>query len=470
MDRPDAERLYDSGKEPTVEKLLELDQKVQELEEKVKSLTTNSSNSSKPPSSDGPEVPRKKKARSGKAPGGQPGQPGKNRPLLAVEEMDRVKELYPPLCEQCGNLLDVATCPETSKPWRHQVFELPKIEPIKTEFRCHELQCSCGHLTRAPLPESVRHSSFGPRVHAAIGYLASVHRGTRRGIAEIMQTLFNLDISVGTVCNAIDRVSQACEPPVRELAEKLHSETVLNIDETGWKSKGDRRWLWVFVTPLIVLFRVASCRASRVLSETLGASFSGVIVSDDHSAYSAYHKGLRQLCWAHLIRKLKALKDTRGSPDSYRFAKATLHEIGRLFSYWHAFRKGGLSRQELWLATALIRGRMKALCNHYRNSSDSAVRTRAKRFLKNWDYLFNFLRHEGVEPTNNSAERALRPAVQWRKICFGSQSQDGERFTERILTVTRTCQLQNKNAFEFLAQLMDAHFQKCPLPSLIPGA
>jgi transposase len=393
--------------------------------------------------------------------------------LLAVEAMDQVEELYPPVCEQCGKMLDVATCPETSKPWRHQVFELPKIEPIKTEFRCHELQCSCGHRSRASLPEGVRHSAFGPRVHAAIGYLASVHRGTRRGIAEIMQTLFNLDICVGTVCNAIDRVSQACEPPVKELAEKLHSETVLNIDETGWKSKGDRRWLWVFVTPLIVLFRVASSRASRVLSETIGQSFAGVIVSDDHSAYSAYHKGLRQSRfwrdWAHMIRKLKALKDPRGSPDSYRFAKMMLREIGRIFSYWHAFCEGGLSRQELWLATALIRGRMKALCNHYRSSSDSAVQKRARRFLKNWDHLFTFLSHEGVEPTNNAAERALRPAVQWRKICLGNQSQEGERFTERILTVTRTCQAQNKNAFEFLAQLMDAHFQKYPLPSLLPS-
>ena len=176
---------------------------------------------------------------------------------------------------------------------------------------------------------------------------------------------------------------------------------------------------------------------------------------------------MRQLCLAHLIRKLKGMKETRSSPDAYRFAKNLLHEFGRLFTCWHAFKRVGLTRHELWLATALIRGRIKRTCRQYQNSADRSVSTRAKRLLDNWDHLFTFLHHEGVEPTNNAAERAIRPAVQWRKISFGNQSVDGERFTERILTVTRTCQLQGKNPFAFLCEFMVARFSRQPFPSLI---
>ena len=190
--------------------------------------------------------------------------------------------------------------------------------------------------------------------------------------------------------------------------------------------------------------------------------------STEHpSGYSKYHKsGVRQLCWVHLIRKLKGLKDGRASPDAYLFARHMLKEAGTLFSYWHAFKEAGCTRAELWQASALIRGRIKSSCLRYQKSSDKDVRTRAAGFLKNWDILFTFLRVEGIEPTNNAAERAIRPAVQWRKICFGNQSSNGERFTERILTVTRTCQMRQKNAFRFLTRLMSAFSRQEPLPSL----
>ena len=283
-----------------------------------------------------------------------------------------------------------------------------------------------------------------------------------------MSAVFNLDISLGAICQILERVSLAIEPETEHIRENIAAAFALNIDETGWKSAGSSRWLWVFVSSVAVFFRVASSRASRVLQSVLGESFSGVITSDDHSAYNKYHKsGVRQLCWAHLIRKLKGLKDGRASPDAYLFARHMLKEAGTLFSYWHAFKEAGCTREELWQATALIRGRMKSCCLRYRESSDKGVGTQAAGFLKNWDILFTFLRVEGIEPTNNAAERAIRPAVQWRKICFGNQSYDGERFTERILTVTRTCQMQQRNAFRFLSHLMTAFFRQEPLPSIV---
>lgn len=475
MDRREAELLYDLGKEAVVEKLLEmaarisaLEEHIRLLEKKINSLMTNSTNSSKPPSSDGPKVNREKKRKSSRSPGGQKGHKGSSRALLPVEEMNDVQHLYPHECEQCLAPLDPSSSRETSSPQRYQHFEIPKIEPIKTEFCLHELECSCGHCTRAKLPEEVSQSSFGPRVHAAAAYLTSVHRTTRRGIVEILNTLFGLNLCLGSVCNILERVSPELEPVVEEVRETLPEAKNINIDETGWKRKAIREYLWVFVTPLVVYFHIAASRGSKVLRSVLGDVFQGVITSDDHSAYSCYHKnGIRQLCWAHIIRKLKALKESGSSPDAYVFARNCLKEVGHILSCWHAFREGFISREELLGATTLMRARMKRYCLKYLDSPDKEVRTRAKRLLDNWAHLFTFLTHEGVEPTNNAAEREARPAVQWRKISFGNQSEEGERFTERILTVTRTCRLQGRNSFEFLCELMEAAFSGEPLPSLV---
>jgi transposase len=434
----------------------------------VASLSSNSSNSSKPPSSDGPGVARSKKRKSSRAPGGQKGHKGHKRALLPVEEMDKVLDHYPPACDNCAAALDPQSCQETSPPVRHQRFELPKIKPIMTEHRCHELGCNCGHKTRAELPHEIAQSLFEPRVHAAVAYLSSVHKIGRRGIVEIMNTLFGLNMCLGSVCNCIDRVSPELEPVADEIRQSLADSSRLNIDETGWKNQGNRRNRWVFVSPLAVYFSIAVSRGAKVHRAVLDETFAGVITSDDHLAYRCYHKhGVWQLCWSHLIRKFKGLKESRSSPDAYLFAKNMLTEVGHLFACWHAFRKGLITRRQLQEATTLPRARMKRYCLKYRESADGSVRTRAERTLKNWAHLFPFLYHEGVEPTNNAAEQALRPPVQWRKLCFGNQSDNGERFTERILTVTRTCQRQGWNPFHFLTELMEAAFKGMARPSLV---
>jgi len=475
MDVREAELIYEAGREAVVKVLLDMDAKITALAQQVldlhkiiASLTTNSTNSSKPPSTDGPKVEKPKKKKSSHSPGGQKGHKGHKRDLLPPEEMDKIHDHYPPSCEKCSGPLDPNSCEETSKPERYQTFELPEIKPIMEEHRCHELGCRCGHKTRAQLPDEVARSQFGPRVHASIAYLTSEHKISRRGIAEILNTLFGLNLCLGSVCNCIERVSPELEPAAEEARQALSQAGNLNIDETGWKCKGDRRYLWVFVSPVVVYFSIAASRGAKVLRSVLGTVFNGVITSDDHSAYSSYHKnGLRQLCWAHLIRKFKALKESRASPDAYLFSKNMLKEVGRIFSCWHAFQEGCITRDQLLGATTLMRARMKRYCQKYLTSADTEVRSRAKRTLKNWPHLFTFLIHEGVEPTNNIAERGVRPAVQWRKLCFGNQSENGERFTERILTVTKTCRLQGRNPFHFLSDLMTAAFTGSTRPSLI---
>lgn len=468
MDRKEAERIYDAGREAVVEALLSFDARIRELERIIASLTRNSSNSSRPPSSDPPGIAKnKRKKPSRRKQGGQPGHKGKKRELLPPEEMDEIHDIFPEHCECCNRPFAHALLIPSLQPFRHQVSELPEIVPKMKEYRCHSLRCSCGHYTAASLPEEVAKSEFGPQVHAAIAYLIAVHRVSRRGIADIMDTLFNIDISTGAICNAAERVSDACLPVVGTIKKYIASALSLNIDETGWKYKGKRRYLWTFVAARAVLFHISPSRGAKVLREVLGDTFAGIITSDDHSAYNSYHKyGIRQLCWAHLIRKLKALKDDRSSPHAYCFARNMLKEIGAIFSRWHAFQNSGGSREQLWLDTLPMRERMYDYCDIFRYSSDPRVQTRTKRFLANWQHLFNFLKYDGVQPTNNIAERAIRPAVQWRKICFGSQSEIGEHFTERLLSVVGTCRMHGINAFQFLTRVVDAAFSA---KQVIPG-
>jgi transposase len=249
--------------------------------------------------------------------------------------------------------------------------------------------------------------------------------------------------------------------------ETLPEQPVLNIDETGWKTQGKGRWLWVFVTPVIAFFHVAASRGSKVLKEILGDEYQGVLCSDMYSAYKKFHKGVRQFCWAHIIRAMKGIKHSCRSPDAVKFSKWMLSETGHMFALWHAFKRGDVDRHTLVLKSVPVRARMHKCLQHYEQSSDYDVSKACTSLLKHWKGLFTFLEYEGVEPTNNSAEQGVRPAVQWRKTCFGNQSEDGELLTARLLTAERSCILQGRNPFEFLLESIVAHRNGRPAPSLI---
>lgn len=471
MDRQEAERIYDAGREAVIDTLLSFDARVRELDQIVAGLTKNSSNSSRPPSSDPPWSKKEpsRKTPSKRKQGGQPGHKGKKRELLPPEMVRKTHELFPETCSCCQRPFAQELKVPSSNPLRYQVTDLPVIVPVTTEYRCHSVLCSCGHRTVATLPGKVAQSGFGPGVHAIIAYLMAAHRVTRRGITEIMGSIFGIIISTGAVCNVAERVSEASIPVVEGIKRYIASAPALNIDETGWKNKGKRCYLWTFVALRAVFFLISPSRGAQVLREVLGEHFAGIITSDDHSAYNSYHKkGIRQLCWPHLIRKLKALKDGRSSPHAYCFARNMLKEAGAIFTVWHAFKDSGGTREQLWQKTLPIQTRIRDYCEIFLYSKDPLVRTRAKKTLANWDHLFTFLKYEGVDPTNNRAEQKLRPAVQWRKICFGSQSNNGMRFTERLSTVVGTCRINGINPFHFLVDMVDASFSgKHTVPDLL---
>ena len=476
MTREEAKKLVYENPDAAVDLIIQsyeaveiLKGRVGELERKIALLTRDSSNSSKPPSSDGPGAKprphRPKKSRKRKA-GGQPGHKGTRRELVPIEEVDHVEEVLPETCETCHRPLDPETSRVLGNYLRCQVIDIPEIKPLVTEYTLRCVECSCGATTWADIPSHAR-SGFGPRLTAVLAYLTALHRVTRRGCQDIAQTLFGINISLGSVCNLHEEVSQAVEPCCEEIRQALPQEKVLNVDETGWKSMGKRRWLWVFVSSSVAFFTISASRGAKVLKETLGQTFSGILCSDMFSAYNAYHKGVRQICWAHIIRNLKGVKHGCRSPDGVKFSKWMLSEIGRMFRLWHAFKQGSVDRHTLVRKSVPIRARMSNCLQTYELSSDPDVARTARGLLTHWNHLFTFLEHEGVEPTNNSAERGIRPAVQWRKICFGNQSENGQLLTARLLTVTRTCILQQKNPLEFLVDSITAHRLALSTPSLV---
>ena len=470
MDKQAAEKLYDSGKEPTVAKLLEYDAENEKLKRKIAQLEKNSTNSSKPPSSDNPQDKNQQAKTDNKKkrkPGGQPGHKGSNRELMPVEEVNDLLHCYPEKCDNCGKTLPQdETANVVGEPFRWQVAEIEPIKPIITEYQAHTTLCECGCQTSASLPEEILKSNFGPRLASIIAYLAAVLHVSRRGTREFCETLLNVNIALGSVQNLLEDTSEALEPIDKELKEALPKEPVVNSDETGWRD----RWLWIFVASTFIYFQVAKTRSSKVLVDVLGMVYKGILCVDRYGAYTKYHKGLFQICWAHLKRDffgiLKVGEATQ-SDDAIAFAKTMEKLRKKLMAIWYRFKSGDISRPELIKKTRRVRNAIKRCLKEHMRSEERCVQNLAGKLYKRFNHLFTFIFHEGVEPTNNMAERGIRPAVQWRKVCFGNRSDNGAVLTSRLLTVTRTCWLQKRNPLEFLVAAITAHRSGQAAPSLI---
>lgn len=473
MDRRGAERLYDSGKEPTVVKLLEYDAENTKLKRRIAQLERNSTNSSKPPSSDDPQDKGKKsKGENGndsrkRKPGGQPGHKGSKRELIPVEEVDSLLHYYPDRCSHCGKELPQdETANEVGETFRWQVTDVEPIKSIITEHQAHTILCECGWQTSAFLPPEVVKSNFGPRLSSIIAYLAAVLHVSRRGTQEFCEILLNVNIALGSVQNLLEDTSEALQPIDKELKEALPKEPVVNSDETGWRD----RWLWIFVASRFIYFQVAKSRSSKVLVHIFGKVYKGILCVDRWGAYTKYHKGVFQICWAHLKRDFRGVLkvgEATQSQDAILFAETMEKLRKKLMAIWFRYKKGEVSRAELIKKAKTTRNAMRRCLKQYMYSEERCVQTLAENLLKRFNDLFTFILYEGVEPTNNIAERGIRPAVQWRKICFGNRSDNGAVLTSRLLTVTRTCWLQKRNPLEFLVQAITIHRSAQGAPSLI---
>ncbi len=453
--------------------IADAEKQIADLEHQLALRQQNSTNSSKPPSSDGlAGEPRKRGSRekkSGRKPGGQAGHRGAHRPLEPVERVNEIRTVLPAQCQGCGHALptSIDQVKTSGEVQRHQVTELPPVQPHIIEYQCHEVVCpECGKSTRSKLPpEASRH--FGPQLTALIAYLTVCCRMPRRAVEALLEQVLGIQISLGSIQNCWEESSQAVATPVQKAEQNLKAEPVVNADETGWRNNGAKRYLWVFVAARYVVYTVAATRGSEVLVQLLGPVFQGILCSDRFSAYVKYHQGKAQFCWAHLKRNLLGAAEFTKHTEVDHFCRDALAQHARLFRLWHKFRGGLMDRQQLKLRSIPIQKKLFELAENHLDSSHREIRNLATAIFEHNGRLFTFLEAEGVEPTNNIAERKLRPPVQWRKICFGNRSEAGGLATGRLLTVAGTCQMQGVNILVYLASAIAAHRRRQPAPSLL---
>ena len=445
-----------------------LQAEVRELKEK---LGTNSSNSSKPPSSDLGQAKKKKrergKKRNARKKGGQAGHRGTSRKMVPTEEVDEVLEHKPSVCSECGGEIAVNDSPCG----RRQVYELPPVRPVVHEHQIFAGRCcSCGHAELAEYPPEDKHGTLGPRAMAVIATLTGEYHMSKREVATIMQSVYGIPISASTVSATEARVAAALEPHYQEAAEAVAAAPVVNADETTWKSGPARKraYIWAAVAAWFSFFMVRSSRSASNAKELLGEKFAGVCGSDRYSGYAWLPTAQRQLCWAHIIRDLRKIEE-RGD-DSATVASLLLTWTSDLFAIWHEFVAGEISREEMQVRMNPVQEAWHALLVAGTTCTHPKTQGTCKQLLKYEPALWTFLKHDGVEPTNNAAERAVRPAVLWRKKSFGTDGKAGNEFVERMLTMVTTCKQQGRSPINFLTSAIEAHYRGAPRPSLLPSA
>jgi transposase len=440
----------------------QLTHRIAELEERQRQTSRNSS---KPPSSDPPRArPRARRTSSGRERGGQKGHQGNGRKLRPPEDVTRIVNVKPVCCEGCGALL----LGEDADPARHQVTELPRVEPEVVEYRRHTMTClACGVQTTLPWPVEMPSGSFGPRVQATVGYLTGQMGVSQRDVEEAMDALFHTDLALGSVSALEQKVSAALAQPVEEAQTYVMAQPVVNVDETSWRESNQRRWLWIGTTPLVTVFLVLATRGAAGAQQLLGLAFQGIVGSDRWSGYNWLSALQRQLCWAHLKRDFQAFVD-RGE-ESARLGEALLKQVKMMFALWPQLRQGTLSRAEFQAQMDPIREKVGDLLRQGRALCHDKTRRTCENILKWESALWTFVFVAGVEPTNNSAERPLRRAVLWRRRSFGTQSEAGSLFVERVLTTVTTLRQQKRDVLDYLTETCAAAIRADPPPSLLPS-
>jgi transposase len=449
-------------------RIAEQDAQVKELLRKVAELAErigrNSGNSNLPPSSDSPSERAKRKNKSGKGKrrGGQPGHRGSRRALLAAEHVDDVVNLFPEHCEHCSREL-----PKTADPHakRYQFTELPAFEPHTTEFRRHKVLCvCCGKATRAAYDaQKIPSSPFGPRLMSAVALLTGVYHLSRRRAVELLSDLVGVRISLGAVSRVEERVSEAVVPAVEEAHERVIHAAVKHTDGTTWLQAGAMLSLWTIATACATVFKIVRNGRAETLRPLYG-KLRGILISDRATALNFWAMDRRQICWAHLLRRFIAFEERDGKAGDY--GRELLQYTGILFEYWTGFREGALSREELRTWMAPVRKQFEALLQRVVDAQLVEVSGSCADMLAHRAALWNFIEHEGVDPTNNHAERELRAFVLWRKRSFGTQSERGNRFAERLMTVAHTARKQGKNVLELLTACCVARLDGSACPSL----
>lgn len=446
--------------------LAKLTEQVAELTER---LGRNSSNSHLPPSSDGPGAgsrggsPVKVREKSKRKRGGQKGHRGSHRALLPSEQVNEVVDLFPEVCEGCADSLprvvDAAAC-------RYQQLDIRNHRPHLTEWRRHEVRCSrCGAWTRAAYDRKKTSSfAFGSCLTAVVALLTGAYHLSRRKAQKLLHELFGISVSLGALSSMEKRASQALESAREEALHEVQHAGVKHSDATSWTRAGKLMSLWVLATTVATVYQILDDGRRETIQPLFGPQ-KGILVSDRATVFSFWAMNLRQVCHAHLLRKFVAFSERDGRVGA--LGRALLECTRLIFEYWHGYKDGFLTRQELQFWMRPVQRTVEQLLERGEKANVKGVSGSCTDMLAHRDALWTFVTHEGVEPTNNHAELELRDCVLWRKRSFGSQSERGERFAERVMTVVRTARKQGKAVLDFMVRSIRAHIEGGTAPRLL---
>ncbi len=474
--RPFSQELWEQTPAAVQDYICALEARVAALEAAVERLATtvqqlreqlqqDSRTSSRPPSSDPPQASAKRPRGepSGRRPGGQPGHEGQTRAMVPIEAVDVVCPVKPERCPRCQHPLHG----EDPQPERRQVTEIPPVKPVVTEYQLHRLVCpACGEVTRAELPVGIPTGEFGPRVQAITALCTGAYHLSKRTTQSVLEDLFGVSMGLGTVANLEQATVQALTEPVAEARASVQAQPAAYVDETGWREGHARAWLWTAVTAWVTVFVVRPSRSGKVAQELLGERFWGWLVTDRWSAYTWYPTWRRQVCWAHLLRDIEAMMERGGR--SREIGEALRAQARQMFHWWHRVGDGTLAQASFAHYMRPIRREVERLLEAGQTCGVPKTEGTCRKILQVRQGLWTFVRHAGVEPTNNAAERAIRPGVLWRKGSFGTQSADGSRFVEAMMTVVATLKQQHRNVRDYLTAACEATLRGEAAPSLLP--
>lgn len=454
-------------------RLREYEERLREQDERIRVLTArlnkDSSNSSKPPSSDPPNKKTEKKKNSGNAPGGKPGHAFHARPLVPLEQVDHVIDYSPKQCTHCGDTLTENDAQGEAQ--RHQFSELPPIKPIITEHRACDRRCQgCGTIAVGVLPSELSTTSVVcPNAQALVGTLVGRYQLSRRDAQECMEHVFGIRLCLGTIQRVVENVGRALAPAYEEAVDAIRRGKVRYFDETSWRIKGKRGYMWIGVATRATAFKIAATRGTAVLREWIGEDVfkSGYTVSDRYAGYNIAPMELRGICNAHIRRDFKQMRDCGDWFMSVIGMRAvSLHK--EYFGLRHRFQAEEITREIFLERFALIKQELHDVLDRGTNGVMGGM---CADILRHESAIWRHVDVPEMEPTNNIAERGIRPAVILRKTSFGTQSAAGSRFVERSLTVWETCKQNARNFMEFVGQTMRAALHGEVPPKLLsdPG-
>ena len=381
----------------------------------------------------------------------KPKRPKKKRPHSYVrhrEEPTKITEHAVEECPDCGRKLFGG--------WVHRVRQVIEIPVIRYEVIEHRfLRCRCGvcgknYVASADLSgEVIGKHRIGVRLMSLLVYLKQSCRMPVRSIQRLMKSLWGLHLSIGEIAEALHAAARFGQGVYEALKEKVRGSPFVHGDETGWREDGKNHWLWSFCTPEARLFVMDKSRGQAVPPRVLGERYGGIVVSDFLSAYS-YHLGLHQRCWVHYLRDLKALSE--GRPKDMG-VQQWVRDVRDLYDEAKAFRSD--KRGERVRAREQFQERLYALALPYakRECPQRLLAQRITRFVQE---MFTFVEHPDIPSDNNPAERALRPAVIYRKVCGGTRSEKGSATAATLMSLVGTWSLNGQDPLTACIQMLGA--------------